>query len=210
MLSLLFRFSFRRATILSSKMVLLHLFLTSSKSPGEFYLEILWLMLITALPRVVFYEISKLSHTVCCFLSSQKQMIKIWQSCKLALLLAFQMQRKSLCQQRNTLLAVPASHLLALTWKLIQKNCVFWFSIRTLYMQRISVCFKQFSNLRKDCIFCIFVLFKKNYSTSTLFIKCFWYDGHKSFMLLSNFLSRGCCCLRMPTRENLPDIGQSS
>lgn len=90
-----------------SKMVLLHLFLTSSKSPGEFYLEILWLMLITALPRVVFYEISKLCRTVCCFLSSQKQMIKRWQSCKpssilLALLLAFQMQRKS-CANKGIL-----------------------------------------------------------------------------------------------------------
>lgn len=164
-LSPLLIFSFRRATMLFSKMVLLHLLLTSSKPPVEFYLEIVWLMLMTTLAWEVSYEISKLSHTVCCFLlTSQKEMMKRWQSCKpssilLALFLAFQMQRKSLCQQRNTLPAVPASYLLALTAMLKQKNCVFWFSIKKSYMQgRNSVCFKQFSNQRKYYIFCIFFL----------------------------------------------------
>lgn len=72
-LSPLFRFSFRRATILFLKMVLLHLLLISSKSSVEFYLEIVWLMLMTALAWDVSYETSKLSRTLCCFLlSSQK------------------------------------------------------------------------------------------------------------------------------------------
>lgn len=73
----LFRYSFRRATILFSKIVLLHLLLISSMSPVEFYTKIVWLPLSTALAWEACYETRTLNHTVHCFsLSSWKCMMK--------------------------------------------------------------------------------------------------------------------------------------
>lgn len=127
------------------------------KSPVESYMEMVWLLLMTALVWEACYKTSILNHTVIARWkdgSSVSHLLFCWHYC-------WHLKRrdKSLCKEGNTLPVVASSHLRVLKQPK-QKTCAFWFMMEyqeTLMQGRKSVCCKQFSNLRKYYIFYVFV-----------------------------------------------------